>query len=68
MISLKLDALDQILEREVILTECVRQVLQSWGYESPFSEETIANLAAARLEVRAMLENGITELAVPEKR
>ena len=67
MICLKLEALNQILEREVVLTECVRQVFQAWGYQTPFSEETIKNLSCARLQVRKLLEDGITELAVPEK-
>lgn len=64
---LYLEALDQILRREVVLMECVRQVFQSWGFESPFDQEMIGSLSLARRQVRDLLDNGITEVGVPQK-
>lgn len=64
---LYLVSLDQILEREVILTECVRTVFKAWGFESPFSQETVDNLSLARRQVRDLLDAGVTEIAVPKK-
>lgn len=66
MISLKLEPLEQMLKREMVLMECVKKVFSGLGFECPFDEKTIENVRVGRAQVRQLLDAGVTELAVPK--
>ena len=64
---LYLNSMMQVLDRHVVLLEVVSDVFARWGFDSPFAAEEIGNIREARNQVRALLDDGVTEVRIPEK-
>jgi len=63
---LYLESLDQVLTRHVIFMEVLSKCFEKWGVEFPFTLEELDTMKVARVQVRSLLDQGVTEVPLPD--